>query len=141
MTNMTVLKTVAICDTQPITIEGLQSLLRNCNDMHVVGTATSLFSGLELVKDHAPSIMILDKAFGLSAVMDWLADTRSLGTFTVVWGVSMNEAEALRLMQAGAHVLRREQVMDGVADIIEEIQVEATFPDGTKLVTVHAPIR
>src|SRR5207342_3915882 len=45
------------------------------------------------------------------------------------------------LMQAGAKVLRREQVMDGVADIIEEIQVEATFPDGTKLVTVHAPIR
>src|SRR4029450_5486255 len=45
------------------------------------------------------------------------------------------------LMQAGAHVLRREQVMEGVADIIEEIQVEATFPDGTKLVTVHTPIR
>ena len=44
-------------------------------------------------------------------------------------------------MQAGAHVLRREQVMEGVADIIPEIQVEATFPDGTKLVTVHAPIR
>ena len=45
------------------------------------------------------------------------------------------------LMQAGAKVLRREQVMDGVADMIDEIQVEATFPDGTKLVTVHAPIR
>jgi urease gamma subunit len=45
------------------------------------------------------------------------------------------------LMQAGAQVLRREQVMDGVADMIDEIQVEATFPDGTKLVTVHAPIR
>ena len=45
------------------------------------------------------------------------------------------------LMQAGAKVLRREQVMEGVADMIYEIQVEATFPDGTKLVTVHAPIR
>jgi urease gamma subunit len=45
------------------------------------------------------------------------------------------------LMQAGAKVLRREQVMDGIADMIYEIQVEATFPDGTKLVTVHAPIR
>src|SRR6266436_3135744 len=45
------------------------------------------------------------------------------------------------LMQAGAKVLRREQVMDGIADMIDEIQVEATFPDGTKLVTVHAPIR
>jgi urease subunit gamma len=45
------------------------------------------------------------------------------------------------LMQAGAEVLRRDQVMDGIADMIHEIQVEATFPDGTKLVTVHEPIR
>ena len=45
------------------------------------------------------------------------------------------------LMQAGAKVLRREQVMEGIADMIDEVQVEATFPDGTKLVTVHAPIR
>ncbi len=45
------------------------------------------------------------------------------------------------LMQAGAKVIRREQVMDGIADMIHDVQVEATFPDGTKLVTVHNPIR
>ena len=45
------------------------------------------------------------------------------------------------LMRDGAHVIGRAQVMDGVADMLAEIQVEATFPDGTKLVTVHAPIR
>jgi urease gamma subunit len=45
------------------------------------------------------------------------------------------------LMQIGAEVLRRDQVMDGIAEMIHEIQVEATFPDGTKLVTVHEPIR
>jgi urease subunit gamma len=45
------------------------------------------------------------------------------------------------LMQAGAHVITRAQVMDGIAEMIPEIQVEATFPDGTKLVTVHEPIR
>jgi urease gamma subunit len=45
------------------------------------------------------------------------------------------------LMQAGAHVVSRAQVMDGIAEMIHEIQVEATFPDGTKLVTVHEPIR
>lgn len=45
------------------------------------------------------------------------------------------------LMRDGATVLTRGQVMDGVADMIHEIQVEATFPDGTKLVTVHEPIR
>ena len=45
------------------------------------------------------------------------------------------------LMEAGAHVLSPDQVMDGVAAMIPDIQVEATFPDGTKLVTVHEPIR
>jgi len=45
------------------------------------------------------------------------------------------------LMEAGAHVITREQVMDGVAEMIHDVQVEATFPDGTKLVTVHEPIR
>jgi urease gamma subunit len=45
------------------------------------------------------------------------------------------------LMQAGAAVVARSQVMEGVAEMIPDVQVEATFPDGTKLVTVHAPIR
>ena len=45
------------------------------------------------------------------------------------------------LMQAGAHVIRAEQCMEGVPSMIHDVQVEATFPDGTKLVTVHHPIR
>jgi len=45
------------------------------------------------------------------------------------------------LMEAGAHVITRDQVMDGIAEMIHDVQVEATFPDGTKLVTVHEPIR
>ena len=45
------------------------------------------------------------------------------------------------LMEAGAHVLTRDQVMEGIAEMIHDIQIEATFPDGTKLVTVHEPIR
>ena len=45
------------------------------------------------------------------------------------------------LMQAGATVVTRAQCMEGIAEMIHEVQVEATFPDGTKLVTVHNPIR
>lgn len=45
------------------------------------------------------------------------------------------------LMEAGAHVITRDQVMKGIAEMIHDVQVEATFPDGTKLVTVHEPIR
>ncbi len=45
------------------------------------------------------------------------------------------------LMTAGAEILTRDQVMEGIAEMVHEVQVEATFPDGTKLVTVHQPIR
>jgi urease subunit gamma len=45
------------------------------------------------------------------------------------------------LMESAAHVVSRSQVMEGIAEMIHEVQVEATFPDGTKLVTVHKPIR
>ena len=74
-------------------------------------------------------------------------------------GVKLNHPEAVALIsdfivegardgrsvaefnEKGAHVITRAQVMDGIAEMIPEIQVEATFPDGTKLVTVHEPIR
>jgi urease gamma subunit len=45
------------------------------------------------------------------------------------------------LMEAGAKIITRAQVMDGIAEMIHDVQVEATFPDGVKLVTVHKPIR
>ena len=45
------------------------------------------------------------------------------------------------LMEAGAHVITAEQCMDGIPKMIHDVQVEATFPDGTKLVTVHQPVR
>ena len=45
------------------------------------------------------------------------------------------------LMESGAHVVEKDNCMDGIPDMIPEVQVEATFPDGTKLVTVHKPIR
>jgi urease subunit gamma len=45
------------------------------------------------------------------------------------------------LMEAGAHVVSRDQVMEGIPEMIADVQVEATFPDGVKLVTVHQPIR
>ena len=70
-------------------------------------------------------------------------------------GLKLNYVEALayilelardgktvvELMQLGTKILTKDDVMDGVADMIGEVQVEATFPDGTKLVTVHNPIQ
>jgi urease subunit gamma len=64
----------------------------------------------------------------------------ALITDFVVEGARDGRAVA-ELMRDGATVLTRAQVMEGIAEMIPEIQVEATFPDGTKLVTVHEPIR
>jgi urease gamma subunit len=64
----------------------------------------------------------------------------ALITAEVLEGIREGKGVA-ELMDLGAQVLKREDVMDGVADMIEEIQVEGTFPDGTKLVTIHKPIR
>ncbi|MFS8822895.1 urease subunit gamma [Synechococcus sp. W60.2] len=64
----------------------------------------------------------------------------ALITAEVLEGIREGKSVA-ELMDLGAQVLKREDVMDGVADMIEEIQVEGTFPDGTKLVTIHKPIR
>src|SRR5262245_27154704 len=58
----------------------------------------------------------------------------------IVWGAREGAAVA-ELMEAGGQVLRRGEVMDGSAEMIHAVQVAATFPDGTKLVTVHEPIR
>lgn len=63
----------------------------------------------------------------------------ALITDTVVEGARDGRSVA-ELMESGAHVISADQVMEGVAEMIHDIQVEATFPDGTKLVTVHQPI-
>lgn len=64
----------------------------------------------------------------------------ALITDTVVEGARDGRSVA-DMMEAGGQVIRRDQCMEGIAEMIHEVQVEATFPDGTKLVTVHNPIR
>ncbi|MEK3935304.1 urease subunit gamma [Sporosarcina sp. FSL W7-1349] len=64
----------------------------------------------------------------------------SLITYEVLEGARDGKTVA-ELMEYGANILSREDVMEGVPEMIPDIQVEATFPDGTKLVTVHQPIR
>ena len=67
-------------------------------------------------------------------------ETVALITDFVVEGARDGRSVA-DLMEAGAHVVDVSQVMEGVAEMIHDIQVEATFPDGVKLVTVHEPVR
>lgn len=67
-------------------------------------------------------------------------EAMALITYEVIEGARDGKTVA-ELMEYGATILKQEDVMDGIPEMIDDIQVEATFPDGTKLVTVHSPIR
>jgi DNA-binding NarL/FixJ family response regulator len=113
-------RTVSICDTQPVTTEGVRSLLSSCTDLKLLNTTDSLSHAMELAREEPPDVLILDKAFGIQAIIDWLAPRVFEGagangerhenaphTAIVVWGVSVTESEALRFLQAGARGILR----------------------------------
>lgn len=102
-------KRVAICDTQPITAEGVRVLLESCQDYEFVDWANSTEVATALVRTSHPDLLIVDKAFGTHAVLEFLHDLRRFDNSpaAIVWGVSMTEAEALRFMQAGANGIVR----------------------------------
>jgi DNA-binding NarL/FixJ family response regulator len=97
-------KSVAICDTEPVAIEGLRAVLNGCTDLRLAAADTSLLGGMELVRQHSPAVLIVDKSFGVPSVMDCLKRLRDSGyaVAPVVWGVNLSEAEALRMLQGGA---------------------------------------
>jgi two-component system nitrate/nitrite response regulator NarL len=97
-------KTVVVCDTQPISAEGLRTLLAAAGDLEFLASLNSLETATQLVTVRRPDIVIVDKAFGMRVVLDWIHDLKlaDVAPAVTVWGVSMTEAEALRLLQAGA---------------------------------------
>jgi DNA-binding NarL/FixJ family response regulator len=104
------IKRVSVCDTQPVTAEGVRTLLSGSADMRFSETADSLPQALDLVRRTAPDVLMIDKAFGMQAILDWLSDFKTeepSTTAIVVWGVSVTEAEALRFLQAGARGILR----------------------------------
>jgi two-component system, NarL family, nitrate/nitrite response regulator NarL len=97
-------KSIAVCDTQPVTAEGIRTLLGTNPDLGFQESSDSLGQALELMKQHTPNVLLIDKAFGIQAILECLNDSRmaSPDTGVVIWGVSVTEAEALRFLQAGA---------------------------------------
>ena len=97
-------KTVVVCDTQPITAEGLRTLLATAGDLEFLTSLTTLEAATQLVTARPPDMLIVDKGFGMRVVLDWIHDLKlaDVAPAVTVWGVSMTEAEALRLLQAGA---------------------------------------
>jgi two-component system, NarL family, nitrate/nitrite response regulator NarL len=106
------MKRVCVCDTQPVTAEGVRTLLGGSADLVFAEATDSLAQAADLVRRTSPEVLMLDKAFGIQAILEWLTDLRTgdaaaQPTAIVVWGVSVTEAEALRFLQAGARGILR----------------------------------
>lgn len=126
-------RAVAICDTQPVMAEGVRTLLSAAGDLHFVGVCDSLRQAGNLLHSGQDgvslSVMVLDKAFGTQALLDWLTEHRSViegpgRVAVVVWGVSITEAEALRFLQAGARgILRKTANVDSVIACLRAVSL------------------
>ncbi len=117
-------KTVVVCDTQPITAEGLRNLLASSPNLEFLGTVSSLEAAMECVRSKSPDLMILDKGFGMRAVLDWIHELKlsDASPAVTVWGVSMTEAEALRLLQAGARgIVRKTADLGSLMTCLENV--------------------
>lgn len=103
-------KTILICDTQPVAIEGVRGVLGRCAELRFAGAVASLEAAFELSRALNPAVVVIDKYFGTPAILDWLLRFGAAGARSapVVWGLGINESEALRFLQSGARgVLRR----------------------------------
>ena len=84
-------RTIAICDTQPVTAEGVRTLLAGSPDLRFGHVCDSLQQASDCMRAETPDVLVLDKAFGTQAILDWLSDWKAKpnyrpGTGIVVWG-------------------------------------------------------
>lgn len=138
------MNTVAVCDTEPIAIEGLRSLLESADELRVVAAESSLVDGMNAVRALEPSLVMLDKAFGIHAVMDFLKTLRAMDsrTLVIVWSFSFSEAEALRFLQAGAAgVVRKTASLERVMSCIRAVVSGNTWMEEEMVREVDRPVR
>ncbi len=136
--------TVAVCGTEPIAIEGLRSLLESADGLSIVATETSLPDGLDAVKELHPTILLLDKAFGVHAVMDCPSALRKSECITavIVWGTAFPESESLRFLQAGAAgVIRKTAGLNVLLTCLREVASGATWMEEQMMREAERPVR
>jgi DNA-binding NarL/FixJ family response regulator len=104
------LKRVLVCDSQPIAIAGLRALLNMQSEFLVAESAASLEAALHFIRSHELDLLIVDKAFGLTEIVEFLASIQENGTSVpamVLWGSFISEADTLRLLRVGVRGILR----------------------------------
>ena len=139
-----IVDSIAVCDTEPIAIEGLRSLLESAGGLRVVAAETSLVDGMDAVRELRPSLVMVDKAFGIHAVMDLLKTLREsrVATSAIVWSSSVSEDEALRFLQAGAAgVVRKTAALETLLTCIHAVAGGSTWMEQEMLRESDRPVR
>src|SRR5579884_2139026 len=124
------LKQVLICDTQPIAIEGIRTLLNSSGDLECAGSVGSLEAISDLGVAIDVSAIVLDKALGTPTLLNWLHTLAMMGTHVapVVWGTAITESEALRFLQAGVRgLLRRTAPADAIVTCLRKVTSGGTW--------------
>jgi len=136
--------TVVVCDTEPVAIEGVRAVLESSGVWNLAAAETSLDRALQAVRELAPSLLLLDKIYGIYAVMDCLKLLRQQHspTATVIWGVSLPEAEALRFLQAGARgVIRKTAPVETFLECLRATCTGETWVEPGVLLSRNRPTR
>lgn len=138
-------KTIAVCETQPVTAEGLNAILAQCPGLTFLGRADTLPAASEMVRQLRPDVCLVDKSLGMQAVMDWVAQARILSQYAtevVIWGVSITEAEALRFLQSGAKgILRKTSDISTVTACLEAVASGSSWMADSVFQDSHRPER
>ena len=135
---------VVVCDTEPVAMEGLRSLLESAEGLCVIAAETSLADGMDAVRELQPAVVVVDKSFGIQAVMECLRTLRreEFRTAAVVWSVALSEAEALRLLQAGAAgVVHKTARLDTLVDCIRQVAGGSTWMEEDLVAAPDQPVR
>jgi two-component system nitrate/nitrite response regulator NarL len=125
-------------------MEGLRSLLESAEGLRLIAAETSLADGMDAVRELQPAVLVVDKSFGIQAVMECLRTLRDAEcrTAAVVWSVALSEAEALRLLQAGAvGVVHKTARLDTLLDCIRQVAGGSTWLEEDLVATPDQPVR
>jgi DNA-binding NarL/FixJ family response regulator len=126
-------KTLVICDTEPIATEGLRALLAG-SDLCIAAAETCLATGIEAVREMEPSMVLIDKNFGLHSVLDAV---RALAlaapeVHIAVWSSALTDSETLRLMHAGAlGVVRKTMPLEQILDCLRSVAAGVAWMGGS----------
>jgi DNA-binding NarL/FixJ family response regulator len=140
-------RSVALCESQPITAEGVRALLAASGDLECRWAIPNLTVALQVLRQQPANVLLLDKSLGLTQVLHALEDLREAApsAAAVVWGTSMTEAEALRCLQGGARgLLRKTADLGSLLACLRAVAAgqtwleECVFRDGPRL---EQPVR